>query len=48
VGLREVNDRLWLVSYADLDLGEIDERRHCFTPSFSFATETTQDDSAAE
>ena len=33
VGLREVNDGLWLVSYADLDLGHIDERRHCFEPA---------------
>jgi hypothetical protein len=32
VGLREIEDRVWLVSYVDLDLGHIDERRHCFEP----------------
>jgi putative transposase len=33
VGLREVDDGVWLVSYADVDLGEIDERQHRFKPA---------------
>ncbi|HEX8796455.1 MAG TPA: IS481 family transposase [Polyangiaceae bacterium] len=33
VGLREVDDRVWLVTYVDHDLGLIDERRHCFEPA---------------
>lgn len=45
LGLREIEDRVWLVSYADLDLGHIDERRHCFEPAESH--EPTEE-SAAE
>jgi len=33
VGLREVEHRIWLVTYVDHDLGLIDERRHCFEPA---------------
>jgi putative transposase len=45
VGLREVDDRVWLVSYADLDLGLLDERHHRFQPAD--AVDAPQD-SAAE
>jgi hypothetical protein len=41
----EVEDRVWLVSYADLELGEIDERQHRFTPADAL---DPLEDSAAE
>lgn len=45
VGIREIDDQVWLVSYADLDLGEIDERQHRFKP---YDAIDPQQDSAAE
>jgi transposase InsO family protein len=33
VGLRELDDDQWLVSFLDLDLGIIDERQHLFVPT---------------
>jgi transposase InsO family protein len=45
VGVREIDDRVWLVSYADLDLGELDERQRRFTPSDAL---DPLEDSAAE
>jgi transposase InsO family protein len=45
VGLREVDDGAWLVSYATLDLGRIYERRRSFEPSDATAA---ADERAAE
>jgi putative transposase len=45
VGLREIDDRVWLVSYAEHDLGEIDERQHRFKPADAL---DPMEDSAAE
>jgi putative transposase len=45
VGIREIDDRVWLVSYADLDLGEIDDRQHRFKP---YDPIDPRQDSAAE
>ena len=36
VGLREVQDGLWLVPFAKLDLGHIDLRKHAFLPNKAF------------
>jgi transposase InsO family protein len=32
VGLREVEEQLWLVSFTDMDLGHYDEKEGCFFP----------------
>jgi hypothetical protein len=33
VGLRELDDGRWLISFFDIDLGLIDRAAHCFTPA---------------
>jgi putative transposase len=45
VGLREIEDRIWLVTYVDHDLGLIDERQHSFEPADALES---RGDSAAE
>ena len=42
VGLREIDDGLWLVSLADLDLGLIDVLNRCFTPADLQITGTSE------
>jgi hypothetical protein len=48
VGLRELDDRLWLVSFMELDLGVIDVKSSRFTPANTSEASTSDAGDQAE